>query len=312
MLELSSLAPSNHARDAGCLRVEPDGFRSNFDLEPFGFSHGLSSLSAFKFAELQSLAERYAKYPGEFFVSAGAKSAATDFNAVPSGGCTPAEAMARMGTDSVRLLLKRPERLDSRFRELLEDLFAEIIALRGGLRGERLVRLESGIFITSAAAVTPFHFDPEIAFFSQIEGEKIYHVYSPSVLSESELENFYLNGMVSIGQVELAKCDATREHIFHLRAGMGLHQPQNAPHWVETLATRSISYSLVFETDASRARCRARAFNHYARKLGIAPQAVGSHPSRDAIKAKTMRIVIPLRNRIRAKLRAVGLAPRAA
>jgi hypothetical protein len=180
-------------------------------------------------------------------------------------------------------LLKRPEKHDPRFRELLDLLFRQVVDLRGGLGRERVVRLESAVLVSSAATITPFHFDPEINFFAQIAGEKIYHVYSPSALHEAELERFYIRGAVNIGQVALKGRDPKCEHIFTLAPGMGLHQPQNAPHWVETRDSRSVSYAFVFETNASRALGRLR------------PATPGARPALDRLKAVTMRALIPAR-----------------
>ena len=160
--------------------------------------------------------------------------------------------------------------------------------------GEQVVRLQGSILISSAATTTPFHFDPEIGFFSQIEGEKIYHVYSPTVLSEAELERFYVRGNVNIGQVDLGGRDPAREYVFNLGPGKGLHQPQNAPHWVETVGARSVSYTFVFETDATRAMGRVRAFNYLQRKLGLSPARPGTHSALECAKSQTMKAVIPV------------------
>ena len=80
-----------------------------------------------------------------------------------------------------------------------------------------------------AATITPFHFDLEVNFFAQIEGEKVYHVFSPSALTESELERLDIRGVVNIGQVQLKGRDAGGEHVFTLGPGKGLHQPQKRP-----------------------------------------------------------------------------------
>jgi hypothetical protein len=185
-----------------------------------------------------------------------------------------------------------------RFRHLLDSLFGQVMQLRGGLKGERLVRLESAVFVTSATSITPCHFDPEIAFFAQIEGRKNYHVYSPSSMSEAELESFYREGLVSIAQVDLPTRDPKLEHFYPLKPGDGHHQPQNCPHWVETGAERSISYSFVFETDATRARNRTRACNHFLRRAGLNPAPPGESPARDAAKAAAMRVMFPIRRRV--------------
>jgi hypothetical protein len=286
---------AHYDASAARLSVDPGDFQAAFDREPIAFAHNLSSLQAFGWESLTGLARQYGDHPGDYFVSASAAAAGSDFFSVPHGQYPPQEALARIESAAIRILLKRPENHDRRFRGILDQLFRQVMEMRGGLGREKLVRLESAIFISSASATTPFHFDPEIAFFSQIEGEKIYHMYSPRVLAEPELEKFYLQGLVSIGQVDLARCDPVFERVFSLSAGKGMHQPQNSPHWVETRAQRSISYSFVFETDASRARGRTRAFNHYMRKLGLEPRAPGAHPAVDALKAGSMRALIPVR-----------------
>jgi hypothetical protein len=137
-----------------------------------------------------------------------------------------------------------------------------------------------------------------VGFFAQIEGEKTYHVYSNSDTSEKELERFYVRGVFEIGAVKLEQRNPAHEHVFHLLPGTGLHQPQNACHWVETGDGRSVSYTLVFQTEATCALGRTRAFNYYQRKLGIRPSGPGMHPWRDALKADAMQSVIPLRQRV--------------
>ncbi|MBD5657336.1 MAG: hypothetical protein IAI50_19465, partial [Candidatus Eremiobacteraeota bacterium] len=227
----------------------------------------------------------------------------TNFYSVTHGILTPPEALERLDSADLRVLLKRPEKYDPRFRELLQAIFQRIVDLRGGLRGEKLVRLDGSVLVSSAATITPFHFDPEVSFFFQIEGEKLYHLFAPSVLTEPELEQFYVKSIVDIGELRFAGRDRAREHVFALRPNFGMHQPQKAPHWVETSGSRSISYVVSFETDATRARGRTRSFNHYLRKAGMTPQRVGSDPARDAMKAGAMRAFVPARKQLGNTLR---------
>jgi len=263
-----------------------------FNVTPFGFKHTLSELDLFRFDTLCDLAR---KYDRDFYVAGGAATPGERFYSVSSFAHTPYEALQRLDLEHQRLLLKRPEQYDSRYRDLMHALFEQIVRLKGGLGDERVVRLTSSILISSAATTTPFHFDPEMTFFFQIDGEKSYHLYPPAVLSEPELEDFYWMGIVNIGQVELTGRDPAREYLFELSAGRGMHQPQNSPHWVQTQESRSISYTISFETDASRKLGRTRAFNYYERKLGLRPTAPGLHPARDAAKGLAMQAAIPLR-----------------
>ncbi len=286
------------ARGMPSLYVDPQRFAAYFDREPFGFAHNLHTLDLFGFDSLLALARKFSAAPRDYFVAAAAPTAATEFESVPHGQYTPEDAMRRLDSAAVRVLLKRPENHDVRFRQLLDTLFDQVVALRGGLHGERIVRLESAVFVTSASSITPCHFDPETAFFAQIAGRKNYHVYSPSSMSEAELEHFFRRGVLSIAQVDLPTRSPQLETRYALLPGDGHHQPQNAPHWVETGAERSISYSFVFETDRSRARNRTRACNYFLRRAGISPTAPGASPARDAAKAAAMRVVFPIRRRV--------------
>jgi hypothetical protein len=281
----------------------PEDAAALFNRTPYGFGHTLSNLDLFGFDALCALAR---KYDHDFFVAGGATSPGERFYSVRSGMHAPYDALRHLNGESQRVLLKRPEQYDSRYRDLMHALFEQIVRLRGGLSGEKVVRLDSSILISSAATTTPFHFDPEMTFFFQIEGEKSYHLYLPTVLSERELEDFYWMGIVNIGQVDLPGRDPAHEYVFELAAGKGMHQPQNSPHWVQTQGNRSISYAISFETDGSRELGRTRAFNYYQRKLGILPAPPGAHPRRDAAKALAMQAAIPLRKGIANVARAIG------
>lgn len=278
-----------------CLQIDAQQFRDSFDREPISFSHNLSELDLFRIEQLHALAGKFAGSPQDYMVAGGAPQPGTEFFSVPSIRDKPDEAIEKLGSGSYRILLKRAENYDVRYKDLIHTLFDHVVALRGGLHGEKVVRMESGILITSSATITPFHFDPEIGFFSQIEGRKEYHVFSPSVITEPELERFYVRGAVSIAQIDLNGRDGRREYVFSLQPGMGFHQPQNSPHWVETGDSRSISFTFVFETDATRAMGRTRSFNHYLRRLHWMPSRPGLHPAMDRAKAEAMHVLTPIR-----------------
>ncbi len=289
------------------LEIDPAVFAESFDYRPFALRHSLHTHPAFDFDSLLALASRYSETKGDAFVSASAPAAGSAFFAPRHSHMSAVQAIKQLDVSATRILLKRPEQRDPRFRALLDALFAQIVDLRGGLGSERVERLDSSIFITSSESITPFHFDPEIAFFFQIEGDKVYHVYAPQVMRDEELERFYLQGATVIGEIPLQGRDPALLHDFVLGPGKGLHQPQDSPHWVETRGVRSISYSFVFETNRTRMIRRARAFNHYVRKAGLDPQVPGTRPRLDAIKSGSMRALIPMRQRASRLLRTLRL-----
>lgn len=271
-----------------CLNIDPEPYAALYNKVPFGFTHNLNQLDIFQFDYLCELLERYSSARNDYYVAGSAAAPGSPFFEAPHIKLKPSEAIQQIDQRPMRILLKRIENHDEKFLALRDLLIRQVRSLPGGLGSQPILRMQTSLFITSSAATTPLHFDPEVGFFAQIEGDKTYHAYSPDDVSEPDLEGFYVRGQVSIGQLQMAERDPAKEHVFHLRGGLGFHQPQNAPHWVETCASRSISYSCVFETSADRALGRTRAFNHYQRRLGLRPAAPGTHPHLDQFKAEAM------------------------
>src|SRR5882757_3251616 len=118
---LPASSPDSLAHGAR-LHIQPDRLADAFDREPFGFSHNLHTLDLFQFDSLRAVARKFADHPREYFVAAGAPSAATQFRAVRHGHFAVDEALRRIDSGAVRVLLKRPENHDPRFRELLNRL----------------------------------------------------------------------------------------------------------------------------------------------------------------------------------------------
>jgi Cupin superfamily protein len=286
------------------LYLEQPELVTQFNKTPFGFTHGLSELDLFQLPMLERLTAGYVEHPEDYFVAEGAAQPGARFYSAPHGMLGPRAALRRIEQGRYRLLLKRPERFDRRFEALLKSILAEICdRLPDECGAQNLVRAESGIFVTSAATLTPFHFDPEVAFFSQIRGHKNYHVYDPCSVEEAELERFYVGGVVCIGELELADRAPGLERVFPLGPGEGFHQPQNAPHWVETTDELSISYTVIFETRSARKLGRVRAFNHYLRRCGIVPETPGIHSGVDGLKALAMGTALPVRQHLKQMLR---------
>ena len=301
----SASATSLGAQDP-LLTLDAPLVRDSFNREPFGFTHRLGDLDIFDLANLRTLASRYIGHERDYFVTTGAAAPGQIFRSVSGPGLGVVEAIDQLERRSVRVLLKRPENYDPRFRQLLDELFGDVLKTLGRLGDDKILRLESSIFMTSSARVTPFHFDPSVGFFSQVRGRKLYHVYPPAELAEPELEQFYFRGLVDIGQVDLARRQAGNEHVFNLTPGRGFHQPQNAPHWVETGEDVSISYTFVFETLSNRQLGRTRGFNHYLRKAGVVPALPGVHPHVDRLKAGTLSAWVPCRKAL-SRLKATTL-----
>jgi Cupin-like domain len=286
------------------LELDDAALSEHYNRMPFGFEHNLHQLDLFSAESLRSVCHAYAAHPEDYAVSQSAPHPGAVFYSVPCSPLKPHEAYDRLEPGSGKILLKRLEKYDRRFRDLLHELLNQVKERMPQPNSlNELVRLESSIFVSSSWSTTPFHFDPEVNFFSQIEGEKIYHLYAPSALEEEEVEPLYVRAVVDIGQVDLGRRDQSSEHVFTLQPGTGVHQPQDAPHWVETTNARSVSYTFVYETREAHNRARVRSFNHYLRRLHIDPMQPGNSPVRDAMKAAAMAAAIPVRKQIGRTLR---------
>src|SRR5438105_4585280 len=154
--------------DVGRLKLEPQILDATFNREPVGFHHNLHALEIFQLDSLRTLAKKYTGHEGDCMVASGASTPDQKFRAVRAPNLTPAQAMERLKTESVRILLKRPQNYDARFQRLLDELTRQVISRSKELQSDRMLRLESSIFVTSAKTLTPFHFDPSAVFFFQI------------------------------------------------------------------------------------------------------------------------------------------------
>ena len=291
--------------DAYVDRIEADVaiVRSTYDREPFGFSHTLHQNDLFHLDEIRALAERHTA--DDYFVATSALTPATRFYDVGHGMLTPSEAIDDIAKSDYRIILKRPERYDRRYRHLLETLFSEVRSLRRWPIDERVVRLDGAILISSSNAITPLHFDPEVSFLFKVAGKKSYHLLDSKTMTEEELEAFYVRGKLDIGQVAFDRHRDAREFLFELGPGMGMHQPQNTPHWVQTHDSPTVSYVFSIETDRSRAHGRTRGFNHIQRQLGLRPATPGIRPHLDEWKSVSMRAAFGLRDALRPAIRAL-------
>src|SRR5216683_3325579 len=205
--------------DVGRFELPPQVLDRSFNRQPVGFDHNLHTLGLFEPDSLRALAEKYKGNKSDYMVASSASAPDQKFRSVKTPDLTPSQAIERLESEPVRILLKRPQDYDARFQKLLNGLTEQVISLTGELKSDQIVRLESSIFLTSAKTLTPFHFDPSAVFFFQIAGDKIYHLYPPATLTEPELEQFYFRGLVDIAQVDLDRRDPGQEHVFNLSAG---------------------------------------------------------------------------------------------
>jgi hypothetical protein len=124
------------------IHFEREKFERGFDREPFEFTHELSSLAYFSRIHCRRSRKRWARRGGIILSRGARRSRERSFYDVPSGRLSPLQALETLDQRQCRILLKRPENPEPRFRELLDALFKQVLDLRGGLGSEHVVRLE--------------------------------------------------------------------------------------------------------------------------------------------------------------------------
>ena len=188
---------------------------------------------------------------------------------------------------SLRDIQQAPE-----YAQLINDCLDEVDALVGEREGG--MRHRAGyLFISSPAATTPMHFDVEHSFLLQVRGAKNVSVAAfdddPGVLQRER--NRYLDGV----GCDFEAMEAVAE-TFRIRPGVGVYLPSYVPHWVETEAGVSISFSIPFYTAFCERAAIVHGINRRLRKLHLSPRPPGASEPVDKTKAAVARSWARLRD----------------
>ncbi len=155
------------------------------------------------------------------------------------------------------------------------------------------------LFISCPAATTPMHYDVEHSFLLQVRGTK--HVSVAALEHDSRLRQRELDRYLDGAESDFETMQAAAE-TFRLDPGVGVYLPSYVPHWVETEAGISISFSIPFYTARCEQAHGVHRINSRLRKLRLSPQPAGLWEPRDKLKAATFRSLLRARNATR-KLR---------
>jgi hypothetical protein len=266
------------------VQVDPEVFRANFNRRPFEFGHNLAEHPQLKLDALFRLAERLP--PAEVLHWNGAIK--IDDN-IDNASKTHATGRSLRDTfdhieDAKSYVLIRNAQLDPSFRRLMDDILDQLQPQTDPIEAGMCERI-SYIFIASPRSVTPYHMDRDINFHFNLRGQKWISIWDPfdrEVLPEVGLESLFTDWNAPrppyLSQYE------PRGRTFELRAGQGVHHPFTAPHAVRYGDEVSASFTVTFNTRATRRRAAAHFVNGAIRRMGVAPTPVGKRPVEDELK----------------------------
>jgi hypothetical protein len=260
-----------------------DALRGYLNREAFRVAHSLAGNRLFEVETLVEVARQAAKRPGDLYLDAGDVNVSDKWGHIPIPERPVEEIIRRIETAGAWIIIKHVEQgpgYDTVIREF--DQFVREVA--GRETAALLSSPEMLVLVTSPNRVTPFHFDAEVNFLIQIQGEKDAWICDPndrSATTHDEIERYY---SVSHNAGTFKPGLEERATRFHLMPGEGVHIPTHAGHWVKNGNAVSVSLSLNFELPPSMYRDIYR-MNHYLRKLGLQPTPPGQAPLRDRMKA---------------------------
>jgi hypothetical protein len=171
------------------------------------------------------------------------------------------------------------------YARLIDECLDEVEALVGDREGGMCHRA-GYLFISSPAAITPMHFDVEHSFLLQVRGTKNVSVAAfdrdPHLLDRERAR--YIDGT----GCDFAAMEAAAE-TFRIESGLGVYIPSYVPHWVQTEAGTSISFSIPFFTPYCQRAEQVHVINRRLRKLHLSPRPPGAGERRDRTKVAAAR-----------------------
>jgi hypothetical protein len=198
----------------------------------------------------------------------------------------------RTGTRvSLRDIQQAPE-----YAELIDECLDEVEELVAERQGGMTQRA-GYLFISCPASTTPMHFDREHSFLLQVRGVK--HVGVAAFDDDPVVLQREFDRWVDGRECDFEAMQAVAE-TFTIKPGVGVYLPSFVPHWVETEAGISISFSIPFDTEfVERAEAVTR-INKRMRRLHLSPRPVGASEPVDRAKAAVARSLMRLPRKLRA------------
>jgi len=202
----------------------------------------------------------------------------------------PSESIRTVEENGFRITLRDIQQ-SPEYAEVINECLDEVAGLVEDREGG-MTRRAGYLFISCPASTTPMHFDVEHSFLLQVKGTKHVSVasYGDDVVARHRELDRYLDGEEC--DFETMQRNAT---MTVMGPGLGVYLPSYVPHWVETKAGISISFSIPFFTAYTERAEGVTRINARLRKLHLSPKTLGSSTSSDRAKAAVFRSIQKVR-----------------
>jgi hypothetical protein len=220
----------------------------------------------------ETLAELIERYPRQHYslVQTGARGAGRVWREGEIGDLNGRQVMDAISRGGLWLNMRDVGAVDSRYRTLIDSMFAEVAAKVPGF--EAWSHQES-ILISSPDAQVYYHADLPGQGLIQIAGRKRVYVYpnTPPFITPQHLEDIAVYNV----EVDIPYANWYDRHakVFDIGPGQMLNWELNAPHRVENLDTFSVSMTVSYTNDQIRRNEIVNLANGLLRhRFGYAPR----------------------------------------
>jgi hypothetical protein len=238
--------------------------------QPIRLEHEMHKSPAFSMDELARLIENY---PREHYslVKTGALGSSRLWREGDIGNLSGRQVVEAISRGGLWLNLRDVTSVDRRYRELVDQMFAEVAAHVPGFDAPTH---QAGILISSPDAQVYYHADLPGQGLIQISGRKRVYLYpnTPPFVRPEHLEDIALFDV----EVDIPYEPWYDRHaqVIDLEPGQMLNWPLNAPHRVENLGTVNISMTISYvNQDIRRAQIVNLANGMLRHRFGYAPKS---------------------------------------
>ena len=279
---------SEIAADGRLIEGENREFRERFNRTSFALSHRLSDHPLFELPQLLELAKIVDK--DDLYYDSGDVQIGQRWDQVPACDMSVDQLIDRIENAGAWIFLRNVQKYPP-YDRVLDRLLDEYLEMVDDPSKKWIRKREGILFITSPNRVAAYHIDRECSLLLQIKGEKTISVFDQDdrdVLPEQEIETFWAADSNAAKYKEHLQGRAV---VYELKPTTGIHIPVNAPHWVKNHDNVSVSLNINFQFDGL-VRANVYRANFYLRKLGLNPRPPGSLKMRDALKARTVALLL--------------------
>lgn len=267
---------------ASLVQIDAEAFSDAFARRSILVQHSLADHPLFTMEAIAELADRLP--PRSVRREHGHLPIADSHGYVDVGEGPPSATILDVERNGFRIALRDIQQV-SEYAEVVNECLDEVEPLVGTREGG--MRFRAGyLFISCPAATTPMHFDAEHSFLLQVRGTK--HVSVAAFENDHAKLRRERERYVDGEQCDFQAMQGVAE-TYRIDSGLGVYLPSYIPHWVETEAGVSVSFSIPFYTRFCQRAEGVYRVNRWLRKARLSPRAPGEFEPLDATKSAVFR-----------------------